>query len=309
MGRPLRITFPGAHYHVTARGNEQKDIYKSRRDREKFLDYLESSVTRYGAVIHAYCLMTNHYHLLLETPEGNLPEIIRHINGAYTNYYNTKRKRAGHLFQGRYKAILIEADSYMMELSRYIHLNPVRVGMVTKPEDYQWSSYQDYIGARPAPFWLCTETITRQIGSARRYCEFVEDLLGKECESPLQGAFASSILGSEPFVQEITAIHLDGKDIDREVPAIRELSKSRKMELIMGNLAGVFGDIGLEQKAAIYLSHRYSGARIKELGAYFGKKESAISQASRRFAAKIETDGKLGKVVVSLVENLKLSQG
>jgi REP element-mobilizing transposase RayT len=92
MGRPLRITYPGAHYHITARGNEQKDIFKSRRDREKFLTYLESSVTRYGAIIHAYCLMDNHYHLLLETPEGNLPEVMRHINGAYTNYFkgNTK---------------------------------------------------------------------------------------------------------------------------------------------------------------------------------------------------------------------------
>ena len=132
MGRPLRITYPGAHYHVTPRGNEQKDIYKSRRDREQFLSYLESSVTRYGAKIHAYCLMTNHYHLLLETPGGNLPEILRHINGAYTNYYNTKRKRSGHLFQGRYKAILIEADEYLMELTRYIHLNPVHCGMVTR---------------------------------------------------------------------------------------------------------------------------------------------------------------------------------
>lgn len=251
--------------------------------------------------------MTNHYHLLLETPEGNLPEIMRHINGAYTNYYNTKRKRAGHLFQGRYKAILIEADSYMMELSRYIHLNPVRVGMVTKPEDYQWSSYQDYIGARAASSWLSSEAIIRQIGSTRRYREFVEDLLGKEYESPLQGTFASSLLGSETFVQKISAIHLDGKDIDREVPAIRELSKSRKIELIMGNLIGAFNDTDLEQKAAIYLTHRYSGARIKELGAFFDKKESAISQASRRFAAKIETDVELGKVVVSLVEKLKLS--
>jgi len=307
MGRPLRITFPGAHYHVTARGNEQKDIYKNRRDREKFLDYLESSVTRYGAVIHAYCLMTNHYHLLLETPEGNLPEIMRHINGAYTNYYNTKRKRAGHLFQGRYKAILIEADSYMMELSRYIHLNPVRVGMVTKPEDYQWSSYQDYIGARPAVFWLCTNTVTGRIGDAKRYREFVEDMLGKEYESPLQGVFASSLLGSELFVQDITAMHLDGKEIDREVPAIRELSKSRKIEMIVSNLRGVFGDIGFEQKAAIYLSHHYSGARLKELCAYFVKKESAISQASRRFAAQMESDGKLAKIVASLVEKLKLS--
>ncbi len=126
MARPLRIIYPGAFYHVTSRGNEQRDVFKSRRDREKFLLYLESATVRYGAVIHAYCLMSNHYHLLLETPEGNLSQIMRHINGAYTTYFNIKRKRAGHLFQGRYKAILVEADAYAKELSRYMHLNPVR---------------------------------------------------------------------------------------------------------------------------------------------------------------------------------------
>ena len=115
MGRPLRIEYSGAWYHVTSRGNEHKEVFKSRADREKFLSYLESASVRYGAVIHAFCLMSNHYHLLLETPSGNLSQIMRHINGAYTNYFNAKRKRAGHLFQGRYKAILVEADQYATE--------------------------------------------------------------------------------------------------------------------------------------------------------------------------------------------------
>lgn len=112
MARPLRIEYPGAFYHVTSLGNEQKDVFKSRRDREQFLNYLESAVVRYGAVVHSYCLMSNHYHLLLETPSGNLSQVMRHINGAYTTYFNVKRKRIGHLFQGRYKAILVEADAY-----------------------------------------------------------------------------------------------------------------------------------------------------------------------------------------------------
>jgi len=126
MARPLRIAYPGAFYHVTSRGNEQKDVFKSQRDREKFLDYLATATERYGAVIHVYCLMSNHYHLLLETPAGNLSQIMRHINGAYTTYFNIKRKRSGHLFQGRFKAILVEADEYATELSRFIHLNPIR---------------------------------------------------------------------------------------------------------------------------------------------------------------------------------------
>lgn len=112
MARPLRIQYPGAFYHVTTHGNEQKPIFKSQADREKFLSYLESAVFRCRAIIHAWCLMDNHYHLLMETPLGNLAQIMRHINGAYTTCFNIKRKRAGHLFQGRNKAILVEADSY-----------------------------------------------------------------------------------------------------------------------------------------------------------------------------------------------------
>ena len=116
------------------------------RDREKFLEYLESATQRYDARIHAYCLMDNHYHPLLETPSSNLSQIMRHINGAYTNYFNVKRRRSGHLFQGRYKAILVEMDEYAKELSRYLHLNPVRAKMVQTPETYEWSSYRYYIG-------------------------------------------------------------------------------------------------------------------------------------------------------------------
>jgi REP element-mobilizing transposase RayT len=307
MGRPLRITYSGAYYHVTARGNEKKDIFKSRRDREQFLSYLESSVTRYGAVIHAYCLMTNHYHLLVETPHANLPVIMRHINGAYTNYYNTKRKRAGHLFQGRYRAILIEADEYLLELSRYIHLNPVRAGVTAKPEEHPWSSYSDYIGARQAPGWLRMDAVKGHLSDNKEYCRFVEEMPAKDYESPLLRTVASTLLGGESFVQEIMEKHIDGKPVERDIPAIRELSKARKIAMIEENVRGVFGDARLEQKACIYLAHLYSGARLKELGEYFGKKESAISQGSRRFAAELANDGKLAKAVVSLEKKLKLS--
>ncbi len=140
MARPLRLQYPGACYHVTSRGNEKKPIFRNQKDREKFLAYLESAVVRYEAIIHVWCLMGNHYHLFLETPTGNLSQIMRHINGAYTTYFDVKWKRTGHLFQGRYKAILVEADQYATELSRYIHLNPVRAGIVDTPEGYFWSS-------------------------------------------------------------------------------------------------------------------------------------------------------------------------
>jgi REP element-mobilizing transposase RayT len=154
MARSLRIEYPGAFYHVTSRGNERKAVFKSLRDREKFLTYLESATERYGAVIHVYCLMDTHYHLFIETPSVKLSKIMQHINGAYTTYFNRKRGRSGHLFQGRYKAILVEADEYAMELSRYVHLNPVRAGIVKTPEAYKWSSFRYYISNGKAPRWL-----------------------------------------------------------------------------------------------------------------------------------------------------------
>jgi putative transposase len=131
MARPLRIEYPGAFYHITSRGNEQKDIFKNEQDFGKFLAYLETAAQRYGAVIHVYCLMSNHYHLLLETPMGNLSQIMRHLNGAYTTYFNTKRKRAGHLFLGRYKAILIDADEYVREIGAFFNIGESSVSQIS----------------------------------------------------------------------------------------------------------------------------------------------------------------------------------
>ena len=296
MGRPLRIEFPGAHYHVTTRGNERKEVFKSRRDREKFLYYLESAVMRYGAVIHAYCLLNNHYHLLMETPSGNLSQIMQHINGAYTNYFNTKRKRSGHLFQGRFKAILIEADEYVTELSRYIHLNPVRAGMVKRPEEYPWSSYRDYAGERSTPEWLKTGLVLGYFGNkgsdARgNYRKFVEDLLDKEYDSPLNAVVAATMLGCAEFIQEIAERHIEGKQMDRDLPALRSFTNRPSMDTITQVVKSFVGaQARLAEKTCIYLSHKYSGAKLKEIGERFGIGQSAVTQASRRFAKQVDND-------------------
>lgn len=296
MGRPLRIEYPGAHYHVTARGNERKEVFKSQRDRERFLEYLESAVKRYGAVIHAFCLMSNHYHLLLETSTGNLSQIMQHINGAYTNYFNAKRKRSGHLFQGRYKAILIEADEYATELTRYIHLNPVRAGMVERPEEYPWSSYCDYIGERKSHEWLKTGLILgyfgrEAAGAERKYRKFVEEFIGKEYESPLNAAVAATLLGSAEFIQDITDQYLEGKQTDRDLPALRTLSHRPTIETIVQAVKGLIGEpTRLTEKASIYLCHKYSGAKLREIGDCFGIGQSAVTQVSRRFAKQVESD-------------------
>lgn len=298
MARPLRIEYPGAFYHVSSRGNEQKDIFKSRKDREKFLEYLASATERYGAAVHAYCQMSNHYHLLLETPAGNLSEIMRHINGAYTTYFNVKRKRSGHLFQGRYKAILVEADQYMAELSRYIHLNPVKAGIVDRPEHYQWSSYQSYTGQIKSPEWLRTSFIlgclaTEKADAWKKYRSFVEDKLGKEYESPLLEAFGSSILGSVGFVDEISSAHVKGKE-DVNIPMLRHFASRPSPEEIMQETRAEFADNeALTRQASIFLCHKYSGIRLREIGAHFNLRDTAISETSRRFVRKLDADGEL----------------
>ncbi|MBK5273494.1 MAG: transposase [Desulfuromonadales bacterium] len=311
MSRPLRIEYPGAFYHVTSRGNEQKDVFKSQRDREKFLEYLASATERYGAVIHAYCLMSNHFHLLMETPEGNLSQIMRHINGAYTIYFNIKRKRAGHLFQGRFKAILVEADEYLTELSRYIHLNPVRIGIVEKPEEYQWSSYRSYTGHNNPPEWLRTGFILgcfaqQATDAQKKYRTFVEDRLGKEYESPLNGTIGASILGSATFIEEISATYLQEK-VDGNIPALRQLTKRpTPAEIIKEVIAGFADDEKLARRVSIHLCHKHSGQRLRELGEQFEVRDTAISEASRRFARELESDEKLRGMVSRLKGRLKI---
>ncbi len=145
MSRPQRIEFEDAYYHVMNRGARRCDIFDDDIDRRSFLDILGEASQRFSLEVHAYCLMNNHYHLLLKTPRGNLSRIMRHINGVYTQRYNRRRKVDGSLFRGRYKAILVDSDSYLLHLSKYIHLNPLSANMVSSLEEYTWSSYLAYI--------------------------------------------------------------------------------------------------------------------------------------------------------------------
>lgn len=311
MSRPLRIEYPCAFYHITSRGNERKDIFKNEQDFVKFLTYIESAVQRYKAAIHVYCLMSNHYHLLLETPLSNLSQIMRHINGAYTTYFNRKRQRAGHLFQGRYKAILIDADEYAEELSRYIHLNPVRAGIAGRPEEYHWSSYQYYIGKKQIPKWLTVDYILSYFGreaiaAQKKYSEFVNALVDKEYDSPLKETVASTILGGIEFVDEIKDKYLRGKKIDRNLPALREITKTSIKEIIREVDVALEKNEVLSKKAAIYLCHRYSGRTLREIGGHFGIGESAVSQIGRRFSVLLKKDKRLNKKVKDVCNRLKV---
>ncbi len=312
MARPLRIEYPGAYYHITSRGNERKNIFRSNKDRDKFLSYLKSAHLKYGAVIHAFCLMNNHYHIFLETQKGNLSQIMLHINGAYTNYFNIRHKRRGHLFQGRYKAILVEADAYAAELSRYIHLNPVRATMVDMPEKFNWSSYQYYLGKKKRPEWLTVDFILcyfdHAAGQARkRYQEFVNARINIKSDSPLEQTVASTILGSDNFIELIKDKYLSGKERDRNVPAVKEFMNNpdiaetyKRVEVLCSY------DTSLSRKITLYLFHKYSDKRLNEIGAYFGIGDSAVSESSKQFDIVLIKNKKLRRKLELMREQLDI---
>jgi REP element-mobilizing transposase RayT len=314
MARPLRITYPGAFYHITSRGNERKEVFKSKRDRQKFLEYLESASQRYDAIIHAYCLMGNHYHLLMETPTGNLPQIMRHINGAYTTYFNVKRQRAGHLFQGRYKAILVDIDEYAKELSRYIHLNPVRAELVETPEEYEWSSYQFYIGGQKTPEWLHLDFILGYFGkkfsiAQKEYQQFVNMLGDLEYKSPLTEVVSSTILGAPDFIAFIKDRYLAGKRPDKDLPALKELSKKASIHDVFNEVESIFKkDQALARNIKLYLCQRNTGEKLKDIGKHFGIGESGVSQACRRISQKIDRDKKLKRKIGKIEKKLIMSR-
>jgi putative transposase len=167
LARPLRIEFSGALYHATSRGNGQADIYLDNSDRQTFIDVLMEVCSRMQWMCYDYCLMTNHYHIVVETQAGNLSKGMRHMNGVYTQRFNRRHGRVGHVFQGRYKAILVDREPYLLELVRYVILNPVRAGMVTSPAHWRWSSYHATVGQMPAPDWLDTDWVLSQFAATQ----------------------------------------------------------------------------------------------------------------------------------------------
>ena len=303
MARPLRIQYPGAFYHVTSRGNERKAIYRNDKDRTKFLSYLESASERYDALIHAYCLMENHYHLLLETPRSNLSQILHHVNGAYTTYFNVKRDRCGHLFQGRYKAILVEKDAYCQELSRYIHLNPVRAGIAKSPSEYTWSSFCYFTGLKESPGWLRDEFILGYFDkdrsvAERLYRDFVEKGLETDLEEPFKEVFASTFLGKEEFISWAREKWIAYKNADaRNIPVLKRLMSKPSFEAIDQIVESVIGkENDFFKKFCLYTSHQMVGLPLKEIGAYYDMRGSAVSQSNRRLKQRISKDKKLGQM-------------
>ncbi len=206
MPRPPRIEFPGAWYHAMNRAAGRRSIFRSDAQRRAFLDLLGEASATYGIEVHAYCLMGKHYHLLLHTPRGNLSTAMRHINGVYTQRINRALATNGPLFRGRYKAVLIDADRYLAQVSRYIHLKPVAARLTGRAERYRWSSYQSYLGQRDPLPWLQTAAILALFGRSRaqdRYRAFVAQGMDEELEAFYGKKNLSSVLGDMPYLRRV----------------------------------------------------------------------------------------------------------
>lgn len=247
MTRPLRIQYPGAVYHITCRGNERRPIYSCDGDRHLFLKILSDVIETHNVICHAYCLMSNHYHLLIETPDGNLSHVMRDLNGNYTQSFNQIYDRTGHLFEGRFKSFVIEKESYLLEVARCVVLNPVRANMVEHSKDYYWSSYLDTAGMRKAPVWLHVDWIRGLFGknkqtSAESYVEFVAR--GVQKGSPFDDVEEGMLLGSPPFVSWVWENFGDA-DENKELPRTERVIGRPSLQAIFEEMFVDDRDIGI----------------------------------------------------------------
>lgn len=277
MARPLRIEIAGGLYHVTSRGDRREEIYLTDADREAWLDIFGDVCRRYRWICHAYCLMNNHYHIVVETADGNLSKGMRHLNGVYTQWFNRTHERIGHVFQGRYKSILIEKDSYLLELSRYVVLNPVRAGMVVDVRDWQWSSYQAMIGESECPLWLKTKWLLDQFGRQRKravgkYIDFVSAGLG--LPSVWDELRNQIYLGGDRFVNRMKQSVSPKTRLD-EVPIAQHRQIGKPLDDY--TTSNIDPKIGM---AEAYLSGDYT---MKEIGHQFGVHYSTVSRAVKAF--------------------------
>ena len=275
MARPLRIEFAGALYHVTSRGDAREDIFCDDADRRMLLGILAQAIERMRWRCHAYCMMGNHYHLLVETPEPNLSRGMRQLNGIYTQRFNRRHARTGHVFQGRYHAVLVDRDSYLLELARYIVLNPVRAGFTGRPELWAWSSYRATAGIEEAPRWLTVEVVLGQFGERRErtrrsYAEFVRQSKGlpRVWEKLRQQIY----LGSEQFIERMLD-QVTSSDHSTEVPRIQ-----RRLVRSLDWYQKQYQD-SVKAMAEAHGSGNYS---LVAIARHFGVHYSTVSRAAKK---------------------------
>ena len=319
MARPLRIEISGGYYHVMNRGNNRQDIFLSDKDRKAFLEALADSCEIYDVRPMAYVLMTNHFHLLIHTARANLSEFMRHFQVSYTVRFNRRNRCSGHVFQGRFKSLLVEADEYLLPLSRYIHLNPVRLQRFKKAQirtkmhylkNYPWSSFAGYcyLRKRQPGFdysWLLNSYFGSDDSRGRRqYRQYVLNALGLEIENPFEDVMHQSILGTQEFVASVKE-KLPLKE-SREVPASRSLLRNLTIDQVVGTVSEFCGVEPAEilsrktrakrmRQMAMELCYRYCNLGQRRIGKIFSVDYSTVSANRSRLQARLKSDHGLKK--------------
>ena len=289
MARPLRIEFAGALYHVTSRGNSRDAIFWEESDRMLFMAVLGEVCELFNWSVHAWCLMDNHYHLLIETPDSNLSKGMRYLNGVYTQRFNRRHAHVGHLFQGRFKAVLVDKDGYLLELARYIVLNPVRAGMVESAEQWEWSSYRVMAGLVVPPEWFDREWLLGYFGKSNKvavqqYMQFVAD--GVIQPSPWSMLKKQIFLGGENFVAQMQGkISPDRRQLS-EIPQAQKRAVPSSLEKYVADTDS--------RNEAIVAAYRSGGHTLQNIGDHFGLHYSTISRIVHRNMQKERPDPKNG---------------
>ncbi len=322
MARPLRVEYPGAFYHVINRGNAGEHVIGAKRDKEKLLEYLAQAADRFCLSVHGYCIMDNHYHLIVETAEANLSLAVQWINISYASWYNKKHNRQGHVFQGRFKSYLVDADDYLIALSRYIHLNPVRANIVAQPAEYDWSSYRLFLEKQNSYDWLETERVLLHFSlkrkvAQRKYKAYVEEIDIKDVENPNRKAIAGFIIGGEQFVEWIQENFLS-VETDREIPQLKRLKAAAAPtpDRIVGFVSKEYScsikDIlqrnmkdNPARKIAMYITRKKSCISNKKLGEYFGGITGAgVTMQCKRFEETMKRNKKLKIEVENMMSSI-----
>ena len=320
MSRPRRFEFEGAFHHVMNRGRNHEDIFRDRRYFEAFLKCLKEASEQFYAVIHAYCLMNNHYHLLIETPNANLARIMRHINGVYTQRHNWLKKTDGPLFRGRYKSVLVDQDEYLLQLTRYIHVNPIvtKRPIVSQLADYQWSSFPAYINHTKAPSWLHRDKTYQMLGHQQKYkgySKYVEQGVDEDLKRYYGHYNILSVLGDAEFkeqaLQASDKSELDLTPFLNNKPSTDEIIRlicqytKKEQEIIRCKTVGKRESNG-DRAFAMYACRLFGDASQKELMIAFQLRHAGSSAFSINKVRKEVEQGHWRKMIVWLEKQLNI---
>ena len=322
MSRPLRIQYPGAWYHVMNRGRRREQVFRDQKDFEHFISLLQEAGNNWNCRIAAYCLMSNHYHLLLQTPDANISRIMRHINGVYTQHFNRRHRLDGPLFRGRYKSILVDADNYLLELIRYIHRNPLRAGIGKKMGEYPWTSHMGYVSQAKKWSWLYKDfplamLSRKKSGRKKAYLDFVASPVPREINTFFNGEKLKPVFGKDAFVKWVKE-KLSDKKNSKEIPQAKHLHHDP--DTIKNGVCAHYGiDEGmlhaskrgtsnLPRSVAIYLLRTQGGKTLVEIGHIFSiHSYSSVSSIIQRLKTAMTNDEKIRKQVNTIINGLNKS--